>query len=194
MYPQTNDNNERLEFLGDAILHTIVSDYLYRTHEHAEEGELTQLRTCIENRKNLNAIAHAIGLDKYIKSNTNLNGNDIPGNALEALIGAIYLDKGLNMCEKFVQKQIIYKKTANTNSSKNDKQHLDQWCNSHKCTYEFVTLKDDITPENRHNFVVAIRINGKEITQAAGSTKKEAEQTAAGKALRFLNKHSKQIT
>ena len=191
-HPNMDENNERLEFLGDAVLHTIVSDYLFKTHNNADEGKLTRLRADIENRKNLNAIAHAMGLDTQIKTKTDVSGNDIAGNALEALIGAIYLDKGMDTCKKFVLKAIINKKT-NKNNTQESKQKLTQWCSIHNCTFVFVMLKNEVTPDNKHHFLVAVHINGKEIAQAAGNTKKEAEQLAASRALKILNKHSKQL-
>lgn len=187
-----DENNERLEFLGDAVLHAIVSEHLFKAQNQADEGKMTQLRADIENRKNLNAIAHAMGLDTQIKTKTDVSGNDIAGNALEALIGAIYLDKGMDTCKKFVLKAIINKK-ANKHNNQESKQKLTQWCSIHNCTFVFVMQKNEVTPDNKHHFLVAVHINGKEIAQAAGNTKKEAEQLAASRALKILNKHSKQL-
>lgn len=188
LYPNLENNNERLEYLGDAVLHTIISEYLYKQNKHADEGKLTQIRTSFENRKNLNAIAHNIGLDQHIKSNTNVQGNDIAGNALEAIIGAIYLDKGIKTCEQFVIKNIIRKNPDNC--CNNSKQELIQWCNANKYTLDFIILKNETIQDNRHNFLIAIHINGKEIVQASGNTKKEAERLAAAKALKITKKRT----
>lgn len=191
-HPNMDENNERMEFLGDAILHAIVSEHLFKAQNQADEGKMTQLRADIENRKNLNAIAHAMGLDTQIQTKTDVSGTDIAGNALEALIGAIYLDKGMDTCKKFVFKNIINKK-ANRNNTQESKQKLVQWCSIHNCTFAFVMVKNEVTSDNKHHFLVAVHVNEKEIAQAAGNTKKEAEQLAANRALKILNKHSNQL-
>ncbi len=102
-------NNERLEYLGDSVLDLVIADMLYQYYPDKDEGELTKLRSIIVQRSQLNRIAEELGLDKYIKGNFNKNvlPDDVKGNALEAFIGAIYLDRGFKQAYKFVKKQII---------------------------------------------------------------------------------------
>ena len=104
-------NNERLEFLGDAILDAVIADYLYTTFPDRDEGFLTQLKSKIVKRKQLNKIAARLGISELLTTNANISqtGKNILGNAFEALIGAIYLDKGYRSTKRFIIRNTLKK-------------------------------------------------------------------------------------
>lgn len=181
-------NNERLEFLGDAILGSIVAEYLFKKYPYESEGYLTELRSKIVRRETLNNIAVRMGLQKivqYNKSDKGLSRSHIFGNALEALIGAVYLDRGFAKTKKFLIKQIIKPYIDLEDLATNDtnyKNRLLSWSqkNNHELTFETV---DEKTEGSRKVFTIAIVLNGEEIAYGTGFNKKEAGQVAANNAL-----------
>lgn len=185
-------NNERLEFLGDAILGSIVAEYLFKIYPYETEGYLTELRSKIVRRETLNNVAVRMGLQKlvqYNKSDKGLSRSHIFGNALEALIGAVYLDRGFARTKKFLIKQIIKPYINLDEMAKNDtnfKNKLLSWSqkNNHELTFDTV---DEKTEGSRKLFTIAIVLNGKEIAYGTGYNKKEAGQVAASNALEKLN-------
>src|SRR5262249_13736660 len=104
------DSNERLEFLGDAILSAVVADYLYNKFPYKAEGYLTDIRSKMVSRSQLNAIAHKMGIDElmtYNDADSLLNKRSLSGNALEAVVGAVFLDKGFSSAKNFILKKIV---------------------------------------------------------------------------------------
>ena len=181
-------SNERLEFLGDSILDSVISDYLFNQYKRKDEGFLTQMRSKLVNRKSLNEIAVSLKLHKYIKvNNITIENNNVLGNAFEALIGAIYLDKGYEFTRTFLIKQVIIKyydfnflETVDTNF----KSRLLEYTQKHKKAILFETREEASTERGKQTFIATVSIDNNVICEANGSSKKEAEQNAAKLALR----------
>lgn len=184
-------NYERLEFLGDSVLGSIVSDHLYFNYPDFKEGELTKLRSKIVNRDTLNYIGHSLKLYTLIKSNHVINKakDDINGNLLESLIGAIYLDKGFDKCKKFILEKIIYHyinfKTI-TSSIISYKAVLIEWSQKYKHKVIFKTKKDSGLDPNI-TFSSTIFIDDSQVAKARELSKKKAEEKAAKRAYLSLN-------
>src|SRR5262249_2722489 len=140
-------HNERLEFLGDSVLDLVIADVLFQMYPEKDEGDLTKLRSIIVNRAQLNRIAAEFGLDKLIKGNFNKNilPDDVKGNALEAIIGAIYMDKGFKFVYRYVRRQII-EKHINFRDLKEDnrdyKSELFMWSQKQRQMICFETVGD----------------------------------------------------
>ena len=183
-------NNERLEFLGDAILDATVAEYLYRKFPDKPEGFLTQTRSKIVNGDSLAQLTQSLGLDKYIVSHafrfdTNKN---ILGDAFEAFIGALYLDQGYRAVRKFVEKRLIAKYIDFDMVLKTDFNHksrLLEWAQQKKLEVVFDTNAVDDNSRTPH-FVSEIIIDGKKVAEGHGFTKKDAEQDASHIALSVL--------
>jgi ribonuclease-3 len=184
-------NNERLEFLGDAMLGSIVAEYLFKKYPNQPEGFLTELRSRIVRRETLNNVALRMGLNKLVQYNQNdrgLSRSHIFGNALEALIGAVYLDKGFSRTRTFILNQIIkpYIDLQHMESTDtNYKNQLLSWAQKIGHTLSFDTLEER-TEGSRKIFSVGITLNGKVVAVGNGYNKKEAGQVAAQKALEVL--------
>lgn len=192
-------SNERLEFLGDAVLNSVVTDILYRRYEHQREGFLTNTRSKIVKRDSLNLLAVNIGLDKLMKVtkyvNTHTN-NNIYGNALEALIGAIYLDYGYKKCHKFVEKQLFESyidldKIAN--DEVNFKSKLIEWCQKNHLEVEFILTQETLSKPNKHVFTSGLFIGGVKICESKGSSKKDSQQNASREADKLLQSNPNAI-
>lgn len=187
-------NNERLEFLGDAILGSVVAEFLFKKYPAQPEGFLTEMRSRIVRRETLNNVAMRMGLNKLVQYNQNdrgLSRSHIFGNALEALIGAVYLDKGFSKCRTFILKQVIkpyidLEKIENTDT--NYKNQLLSWAQKLGYSLSFETIEEKIEGP-RKIFTVGIILNGKLAASGNGFNKKEAGQVAAQKALEILNVH-----
>ena len=178
-------SNERLEFLGDAVLNSVVTDILYRHYENQREGFLTNTRSKIVKRDSLNHLAVEIGLDKLVKVSKYVNthsNNNIYGNALEALMGAIYLDYGYKQCKIFVEKR-LFRSFVNLDKVVGDevnfKSKLIEWCQKNRLEPEFVLIEETLNKSNKHHFITRITILGKDICEASGISKKESQQNAA---------------
>ena len=184
-------NNERLEFLGDAILDAIVADILYKQFEHKKEGFLTSTRSRIVQRETLNKLAVELGLDKMIISSTrNLAHNtNIYGDALEALIGAIYLDQGYRVAKRFVFETLI-KEHLNIdnvlNSEVDFKSRLIEWGQKNKVEVLFEVTNVSYDAQNNPVFISCAKVAGVEIGSGQGYSKKESHQMAAKVAIRKL--------
>ena len=184
-------NNELLEFLGDAMLGSIVAEYLFKKYPNQPEGFLTELRSRIVRRETLNNVALRMGLNKLVQYNQNdrgLSRSHIFGNALEALIGAVYLDKGFSRTRTFILNQIIkpYIDLQHMESTDtNYKNQLLSWAQKIGHTLSFDTLEER-TEGSRKIFSVGITLNGKVVAVGNGYNKKEAGQVAAQKALEVL--------
>lgn len=177
-------NYERLEFLGDAIIDSTVSKYLFKTYSNLSEGELTQLRAKIVSRKNLNKIGESLKLNQIIISA--FGSKELPenmyGNVIEALVGAIYIDGGQIAAETFVTKNLVDSLAEeDLNRVDNFKGKLLEWGNQKIKTIQFVTVEDG------YNFKSIVKIEGEQIAEGKGKTKKEAEQEGAQIAIQILN-------
>ncbi|HEU0109875.1 MAG TPA: ribonuclease III [Flavisolibacter sp.] len=186
-----DENNERLEYLGDAILSALVADYLFKRYPYKEEGFLTEMRSKMVNRQQLNDIAVKMGLKKitvYNKSDTSLKTSQIFGNTLEALVGAIYLDKGYKKTSKWVTERIIIPHMFVEDLEVleiNHKNKLYGWANKNGKQLEFETLNEQLE-NGRRLFTIGAVINGKVIAQGKAFNKKDASQIAAQLAVEKL--------
>ncbi len=175
-------NNERLEFLGDAIIEGIVSDYLFVEFPDYPEGELTKLRTRFVSRVALNRLAEQIGLDRWvICRESDEHRKNIAGDTLEAMMGAIYLDMGYEFANRlFINNLIANHIDLNEISveERDFKSRLLEWCQKSHRTLRFATSPNR-ADSNLPRFHSVVYISGEEMGQGDGSTKKEAEQNAA---------------
>ncbi len=177
-------NNERLEFLGDAVLEAIVSDFLFIEFPDDDEGGLTRLRSRIVSRSNLNSLARSLGLDRHIIRHTGGSAiqKHIDGDALEAMIGAIYLDQGYNRTNRVVIDRLFHRHLDLDEivvSETDYKSRLIEWCQKSRQTVQFNTGHDAKYTSQRPLFRSAVIIDGIEVGHGVGETKKEAEQHAA---------------
>ena len=182
-------NNERLEYLGDAVLGTIVAEYLFKKYPNSDEGFLTKMRSKIVKRKSLNKIGDKMGLDVLLSeyNNTRLSRSML-GNAVEALVGAIYLEKGYDGTQRFIVRKILrnYVNVHELESfDDNYKSQLLEWCQKNGQTVNYKLLAR-YKFEKRDRFKVAVMVNGKRLAIADDFNKKSAEQTASEKAMLAL--------
>jgi ribonuclease-3 len=174
-------DNERLEYLGDAVLDTILADFLFKKFPYENEGVLTQLRSKVVNRKQLSNLSSSIGLDELIHVDNKRKNihSSIYGNAFEAFIGAIYLDKGFKKTYNYVVKDILHNhidicQLKSTES--NYKSVLLEWVQKTDKEVSFKTLEN---PEKENTFISSVVLDDKEFEIAMGRSKKEAEQNAS---------------
>lgn len=188
----TQVNNERLEFLGDAIFGAVVTDFLFTRFPHKNEGDLTKMRSKIVNREYMNSLAKKIGINGFIISQPmgiQLKKH-IYGNTLEALIGTVFLDKGFKKTRKFILKKIIkpYINSSWLISSNSDyKSMLIQWGQKNKQEISFDNYELVDREEKLPVFVATARIMNQNAGEGTGSTKKEAQQHAAKHALENIS-------
>lgn len=187
----SDQNNERLEFLGDAVLSAIVADYLFKKYPYKGEGFLTEMRSKMVNRATLNDIALKMGLKKitiYNKGDNSLKISQIFGNTLEALLGAIYLDLGYKKTKRWVTKNIItphlYMEDLEVLEI-NHKNKLYGWANRNGKNLEFETL-DERLENGRRLFTIGAVVNGELIAEGRAYNKKDASQIAAQAAVEKL--------
>jgi len=186
-------NNERLEFLGDAIITAVVSDIVYEHFSAKEEGFLTNIRAKIVQRESLNKIAIEMGIPSLIQlpSSSQLHGNNVFGNTLEALVGAIYLDQGFERCKEFIQHRIIDNSlNINTLANKelNFKSRLIEWGQSHRVPVVFDVVETHQNRQNEVTFQTRALVNGEVGGIGVGHSKKESQQQAAKMAYIKLQK------
>lgn len=176
-------NYERLEFLGDSILGSVIAAYLYKKVPTGTEGYLTQMRSKIVSREHLNELGKDLNLIKFVKSNIDQSnvGDNIHGNIFEALIGAIYLDKGYNFCQKFIYHNVIVpyvdieKLEGKITSYKG---LIIEWCQKQKKIYSFDTYEDSGNDPVKH-FSVKVSIDGEQVAKGRATSKKKAEEQAS---------------
>lgn len=176
-------NYERLEFLGDAMLGSVIASYLYKEVPNETEGYLTQMRSKIVSREHLNELGKDLDLIRFVKSNISQDnvGDNIHGNIFEALIGAIYLDKGYNYCKKFIYEKVI---TPYVDIPKLEgkitsyKGLIIEWCQKQKKKYYIETYEDTGNESVKH-FSVKISIDGEQIAKGRATSKKKAEEQAS---------------
>jgi ribonuclease III len=181
-------NNERLEYLGDAVLGAIVADYLYNRFPGKDEGFLTQLRSRIVNRNFLTQLTFKMGLIKFVSSNTSTinETSHIYGDVFEAFIGAVYLDNGYKAAKRFVVKKILSEYVdiyEVERSNTNYKSQLIEWGQKNKKNVEFHTVSNPESGTNKSPFISEIFIDGEIAGRGEGFSKKEAQQNAAQTAL-----------
>lgn len=188
-------NYEQLEFLGDAVLSIIVTEYLYQNYPLKKEGELSKMRSFIVSRPQLNAVADEVGLETFVqhkieKKYLNL-AKDIGGNVVEALIGAYYLDGGIEAAKQFVYKWIVNpeKLEALQLKSLDPKSKLHEWAQRRKKKLEFRLLQPNL--QNPKEFKIEVWINDACYGSGIGSNKKNAEKNAAIAALHQLDPHAR---
>lgn len=176
-------NYERLEFLGDSILGSVIAAYLYKKVPTASEGYLTQMRSKIVSREHLNELGKDLDLIRFVKSNIDQSniGDNIHGNIFEALVGAIYLDKGYSACQKFISENVIIpyvdieKLEGKVTSYKG---LIIEWCQKQKKKYQFETYEDSGNELVKH-FSVKISIDGEQVAKGRATSKKKAEELAS---------------
>ena len=188
-------NNERLEFLGDAVLDAVVGDIVYRHFDGKREGFLTNTRSKLVQRETLGKLAHEMGLDKLILSagHSSSHNSYMGGNAFEALVGAIYLDRGYGACMQFMQKRILnqlinidkvaYKEV-------NFKSKLIEWSQKNRMELSFELLKQGYDEFNSPIFESEVIIEGIHAGRGKGYSKKESQQVAAQESLNMIKKNS----
>lgn len=184
-------NNERLEFLGDAILDAIVGDIVYKHFEGRREGFLTNTRSKIVQRETLNKLAVEIGLDKLVKYSTRSSSHNsyMYGNAFEAFIGAIYLDQGYERCKQFMEKKILKNYIDLDKMSRkevNFKSKFIEWSKKTKMEVSFELIEQFLDQDYNPMFHTEVRIEGLSAGTGTGYSKKESQQNAAQMALKKI--------
>ncbi|WP_412987247.1 ribonuclease III [Pontimicrobium sp. IMCC45349] len=191
-------NYERLEFVGDAMLGSIIATHLFNEVPQGNEGYLTKMRSKIVSREHLNELGKELNLIDLVESKIPKNnfGNNIHGNLFEALVGAIFLDQGYKFCEKFVYNRVII---PHVDIEKLEgkvisyKSLLIEWCQKEKKTFNYNVYEDTGNDELRH-FSVKLAINSKVVAKARATSKKKAEEKASKRAFFALqNKISRAI-
>jgi ribonuclease-3 len=186
-----DENNERLEYLGDAVLSAIVADYLFKRYPYKGEGFLTEMRSKMVNRQQLNDIALKMGLKKltfYNKFDNSLKGSQIFGNTLEALVGAVYLDKGYAKTSNWVLKQIVIPHMFVDDLELIDinlKNKLIGWANKNGKVLNF-ELAHEKMEGSRRLFTINAVLDGEILSEGKGYNKKDASQVAAQLAVEKL--------
>ena len=183
-------NYERLEFLGDSVLGTIISCHLFATYPDANEGYLTQMKSKIVNRKNLNKLGTELGLTKFLQNdvNTSLSEN-ISGNLLESLVGALYLDVDYETCKKIVLQRLLTPSEINKLENKivSYKGLLLEWSQKKKVIIKYETC-EEVQPNKNMVFRSHVWLDEVKIANATETSKKKAEEKAAQRAFHILNK------
>jgi ribonuclease-3 len=187
--PYGGQNNERLEFLGDAVLGTIVAEYLYKKYPTGDEGFLTKMRSKIVKRKSLNAIGYDMGLDELLSTYNNTRiARSMLGNAVEALVGAVYVERGYRGTTHFVVQRMLRNyvdiDTLETFDD-NYKSQLLEHCQKTGQKVDYEILKR-FKQDKRDRFRVAVTINGRRVAVGEDYNKKSAEQLASKRALKDL--------
>lgn len=188
-------NNERLEYLGDAVLETVVSDIVYHHFQNKREGFLTNTRSKIVSRESLGKLAKELGIDRLIQSNTYSKAHNsfLEGNAFEALMGAIYLDRGFDYAFRFIEKRIIGQLLdleSVAHKEVNFKSKLLEYCQKNRLRIDFKD-KQTGTSGNNPSFEATIIIEGLFAGDGRGFSKKEAHQNAAREALTRMRREPK---
>lgn len=184
-------NNERLEYLGDAVIDAVVADYLFRRFPKEREGFLTQMRSKIVNRAHLYLIASEMGLMKMLVTNRELPKRRICGDVFEALIGAMYLDRGYKKTQHYLIRQVLnrYVDLEQLIHTETDfKSRLIEWGQKYRLQVGFETVeKYSETAGNAPVFVVSATISGVPVGKGSGTSKKEASQQASQQALTYIS-------
>ncbi len=179
-------NYERMEFLGDAMLGSVIASHLFKEVPGGNEGYLTKMRSKVVSREHLNELGRDLELIKYVKTTIPIEqfGGNIHGNVFEALVGAIYLDRGYSYCEKFIAKRVI-KPYVDIEKLEGKvisyKSLFIEWCQKHKTSFKFTVYEDTGNDALKH-FAVKLQLEGKIVGKARATSKKKAEERAAKRA------------
>lgn len=184
-------NNERLEYLGDSVINTVISDYLFEKYPEANEGYMTKVRARIANRDVLNQLAVSLGLDRLLICNVSTvhTIKNLFGDALEALVGAMFLDRGLKKTRKIFIDRILCRYLdleAIINTDADYKSLVFEWVQKHKSSLTFKYNEKYDTDKKKQIFTTRLYIDKKELALGHGMSKKEAEQQASSIALKRL--------
>ena len=176
-------NYERLEFLGDSILGAVIAAYLYKKVPTGSEGYLTQMRSKIVSREHLNELGKDLDLIRFVNSNVEGSnvGENIHGNIFEALVGAIYLDKGYNFAQRFIFENVVlpYVDIERLEGKITSyKGLIIEWCQKQKKKYKFDTYEDSGNESVKH-FSVRVSIDGEQVAKGRATSKKKAEEQAS---------------
>lgn len=179
-------NYERLEFLGDAMLSSVIAAYLFTEAPHGDEGYLTKMRSKIVSREHLNELGKDLNLIQFIESKVPVHhfGENIHGNIFESLIGAIYQDRGYAYCEQFIQKRVIvpYVDISRLEGKViSYKSLVIEWCQKEKKIFNYDIFEDNAI-DGQRLFGVRLSIDGKVIAKARATSKKKAEEKASQRA------------
>ncbi|HEY1062960.1 MAG TPA: ribonuclease III [Daejeonella sp.] len=189
----TKNSNERLEFLGDAILGSVIAEILFKMYPYKDEGFLTEMRSKIVSRANLNQLAKRLGLDEHIEYDNRLIGHNnkqgsLLGDTFEAMIGAVYMDKGYNFTRNFLINRII-KPHIDIHTLEltetNFKSKIIEWCQRHGKDISFEIIANE-EGENSKLFTIQISVDGENCAIGRDYNKKNAEKLAAEKACEYL--------
>ena len=190
---KAKNSNERLEFLGDAVLGSVVAEILFKTYPYQDEGFLTEMRSKIVNRVNLNQLAKKLGFNELIEFDAKAisitaKQSSLLGDAFEALIGAVYLDKGYNFTKEFITERII-KPHVDIHTLEltetNFKSKLIEWCQRHSKDVSFEPIANE-EGENAKLFTIQVLIDGEAMASGVDYNKKNAEKFAAEKTCELL--------
>ena len=187
---KNSKNYERLEFLGDSVLGTIISCHLFSTYPTANEGYLTQMKSKIVNRKNLNKLGDELSLTQFLQNESHASlSENLAGNLLEALIGAIYLDQDYETCKKIVLERLLTPNSINQLENKiiSYKGLLLEWSQKKKVTIKYETL-EEMQPNKNLVFRTYVWLDDDKISNATDTSKKKSEEKAAQRAFYILNK------
>lgn len=185
------ESNERLEYLGDSVLGMIVAEYLFKKYPFKDEGFLTEIRSRIVNRESLNQVARKAGLEALIKyegHSVNHRRTSMYGDAMEALIGAIYLDRGFRFTKQFIVTTLIpnyFDIDELIKNNTNYKSILLSWGQQENAVVDFEIIKENGSYHHRE-FIAQVLVNGLEVSTGGGWNKKKAEQEAARRACEKL--------
>lgn len=187
------ESNERLEYLGDAILGAVVADYLFKTFPFKEEGFLTDIRSRIVNRETLNTIGKRIGLNQLVEYDQRKRGKlshkSLYGDTLEALVGAVYLDKGYRFCKDFILEKLLIPYLSIEEvikSNPNYKSKIIEWAQKENqdVRFEIISVKSE---KHHREFIAQVFVNDEPLGKGFGHSKKKAEQDAAQKSCELLD-------
>ena len=191
-------NYERLEFLGDSILSTVIASHLFKKVPEGNEGYLTKMRAKVVSREHLNELGKDLNLISLVRSDipTQQFGENIHGNVFEALVGAIYQDRGFKYCEKFIQTRVI-KPYVDIQKLEGKiisyKSLFIEWCQKNKRVFKFVVYEDTGKDQLKH-FAVKLTLDEKIVAKARATSKKKAEEQAAKRAYYKLKREMNQET
>jgi ribonuclease-3 len=185
-----SESNERLEYLGDAVLGTVVADYLFRKYPFQNEGFLTEIRSRIVNRESLNQLGRQLGLDVLLQFDPSMrveSRRSLSGNALEALIGAVYLDHGFYPCKTFIERRLLshyFDLDQLINTIHNHKSALIEWAHKENRKIEFTV--EEAPNSGGRLFNAEVMIDNEAVAHGQGSSKKRAQKEAARRAYTAL--------
>lgn len=183
-------NNERLEFLGDAILSSVIAHYLFIRFPFKDEGFLTKMRSKLVSRTQLNQLARKLGINEFVETNgdSGMRNSSVNGDAFEALIGAIYLDKGYKKAKDFILKRVVsvHLDVEEIEQTETDfKSKFIEWAQKEKVTFEF-RIKEEVGNGPDKEFIVELLVNSEAKGTGRHFSKKRAEQIAAEMAMTAL--------